>query len=342
MAQDPAFAQYYLNLNYLNPAFAGYTNDLTTHVNSRIQYLGLPAPLVSHTAAANISCEEETRLGIGVLAYHNVEGAGYLQTFTAMGQLSANFPFKVHRRQRVNKGLIAGGLQFGMGQKYLDWNRLTFSDQYSPYAAGVQNPTNILVQQSSSNLYLDVGAGIRGTYEFGDGRKPKFLSAGFSGHHLNRPVQSFLENDLKLEPRWSMYAFYYLGNSKRGRTKDLRYWTLGMLADYQQGLQMHTLSMFKDLNEYMSLGLSVRRQNFLFLDRHVDAVIPHFMLRWGQLSVGASYEWTVSNLGEEKTFGSAEIGIAWRFAGRNLCRTYKKSCAIKGFDMGHDLPNLFF
>ncbi len=342
MAQDPVFAQYYLNLNYLNPAFAGYTNDLTAHLNSRAQYMGLSDPLISHTLSANISCEEETRLGMGLIAYHNVEGAGYLQTFNVSGQLSANFPFKVHTKHRVNKGLIAGGVQFGMGQKYLDWSRLTFSDQYSPYFKGVQNASTILQQQSSSNLYLDVGAGIRGTYEFGDGRRPKFFSAGISAFHLNRPVQSFLESDLKLEPRFSFYTFYYLGNSKRGRTRDLRYWTFGLLADYQQGLQHHTLSVFKDLNEYMSFGLSVRRQNFLFLDRSVDAVIPHFMLRWGDLSVGVSYEWTVSTLGEEKTYGSAEIGITWRFSGRNLCRTYKKSCAVKGFDMGHDLPNLFF
>lgn len=342
MAQDPVFAQYYLNLNYLNPSFAGYTNDLTAHLNSRMQYIGVPGPLMSHTLSANISCEEETRLGIGVLAYHNIEGEGYLQTLNFSGQLSANFPFKVHTKARVNKGLVAGGIQFGMGQKYIDWSRLTFTDQYSPYFQGIQGPSSIVGQQSSSNLFLDVGAGLRATYEFGDGRRPKFVSFGAAGHHLNRPVQSFLESDLKLEPRWSFYAFYYLGNSKRGRTRDLRYWTLGALADYQQGLQIHTLSMFKDLNEYLTVGASVRRQNFLFLDRSVDAVIPHFTIRWENISIGASYEWTVSTLGEEKTFGSAEIGFTWRFEGRNLCRTYKKSCAIKGFDMGHDLPNLFF
>ncbi|MCR9152572.1 MAG: PorP/SprF family type IX secretion system membrane protein [Bacteroidetes bacterium] len=341
-AQDPVFSQYFLNLNYLNPAFAGYTNDLTTNFNSRVQYFGVPGVMASNTASANISCEEETRLGIGLLAYHNVEGQGILQTTTLSGQLSANFPFTIRRRQRTNKGLFSAGLQFGAGQKYLSWRNLSFSDQYTPYLRGVQNPTSIAVQQSSSNVFLDLGAGLRSTYEFGSGRKPKFISLGAAAFHLNRPAQSFLESNLKLEPRYTFYVFYYMGNPKKGRTKDLRYLSFGALADYQQGLQTHTLSVFKDLNEYMTVGLSVRREDFLFLDRRADAVIPHFVIKMNNLSVGVSYDWTLSPLGEENTFGSAEIGVSWRFPGRNLCPGYRKLCAVKGFDMTHDMPNLFF
>ncbi len=342
VAQDPVFSQYYLNLNYLNPAFAGYTNDLTANFNSRIQYFGVPGVMASNTVSANISCEEETRLGLAILANHNVEGQGILQTATFSGQVSANFPFSIRRRQRTNKGLFSAGIQFGAGQKYLSWRNLSFSDQFSPYLQGIQNPTGIAVQQTSSNVFLDMGAGLRSTYEFGSGRKPKFISAGVAAFHLNRPAQSFLESDLKLEPRYSMYFFYYVGNPRKGRTKDLRYFSIGALADYQQGLQTHTLSIFKDLNEYMTIGLSVRREDLLFQNRRADAVIPHFVLKLDNLSFGISYDWTLSPLGEENTFGSAEIGLSWRFPGRNLCQAYRKLCAVKGFDMGHDLPNLFF
>lgn len=340
--QDPTFSQYFLNLNYLNPAFAGYTNDLTANFNSRLQYFGVPGVMSSNTASANISCEEETRLGIGVLAYHNVEGRGILQTAMFSGQLSANFPFKVQRRQRVNKGLFSAGLQFGAGQKYLNWANLTFSDQYSPYFQGIQNPTSIAVQQTSSNVFLDLGAGLRSTYEFGSGRKPKFISVGLAAFHINRPAQSFLESELKLEPRYTAYVFYYMGNPRKGRTRDLRYLSFGAMADYQQGLQTHTLSVFKDLNEYLTIGVSVRREDFLFLNRQADALIPHFVVKMDNLSFGLSYDWTLSQLGEENTFGSAEIGLSWRFPGRNLCQAYRKLCAVKGFDMTHDLPNLFF
>jgi type IX secretion system PorP/SprF family membrane protein len=342
LAQDPTFSQYYLNLNYLNPAFAGYTNDLTTNINSRVQYFGVPGVMASNTASANISCEDETRLGVALIAAHNVEGAGILQTAMFSGQLSANFPFKIQTRQRVNKGLFAAGLQFGAGQKYLSWSRLRFSDQFSPYLQGVQNPTNITIQQTSSNVFLDLGLGLRSTYEFGTGLKPQFISMGAAAFHVNRPVQSFLESDLKLEPRYSFYTFYYIGNPRRGRTRDLRYLSFGFLADYQQGLQSHTLSVFKDLNENFTVGLSIRREDFLFQNRRAEAVIPHFVVKLENISFGISYDWTLSPLGEENTFGSAEIGLSWRFPGRNLCKAYRKLCAVKGFDMGHDLPNLFF
>tara|TARA_R110001592_G_C13188277_1_gene751969 strand:+ start:4901 stop:6022 length:1122 start_codon:yes stop_codon:yes gene_type:complete len=352
-AQDPVFAQYYLNQNYLNPAFAGYTNDLTGSANTRWQYHRVPGLIGSNTFSANISCEEETRLGIGMIAYHHVEGEGYLNSLNLSGQLSANFPFKFRTgaRAKMNKGLIAGGIQFGIGQKYLQWDKLTFSDQFSPYLQGVQNPSNVGIdnQPVSSNLFLDAGLGIRGSLEFGSGRRPKFVSFGASAFHINRPVQTFLETEIPLEPRYSFYLFSYLGNNRKGKTRDLKYWTLGALADYQQGLQSHTLSLYKDANELLTVGVSVRRQNFINIDRNVDAVIPHVILnlfdndnRRDPVTIGISYEWTVSTLGEEQTFGTTEIGIRWRFNGTNLCDSRKRLCKVKGFDMGHDLPNVYY
>jgi len=348
--QDPVFAQYFLNQNYLNPAFAGFTNDLTVNVNSRAQYLRVPGLLMSHTVSANISCEEETRLGIAILAYNHIEGEGYLNSVNLSGQLSANFPFKYNTgsRSRSNKGLFSGGIQFGAGQKYINWDRLTFSDQYSPFFSGIQNPSNVGQQEMASNIYLDAAIGLRASLEFGSGKRPKFLSIGASIFHLNKPVQTFLESNLPLQPRYSFYLFTYLGNNRKGRSKDLKYLTIGALADYQQGLQSHTLSVYKDANEYFTLGVSIRRQNFILIDRNVDAVIPHVLFnnikigRLDDLTFGISYEWTVSSLGEEQTFGTAEIGIKWRFGETNLCNSRRRLCRVKGFDMGHDLPNIYF
>lgn len=348
-AQDPVFAQYYLNQNYLNPAFAGFTNDLTGSINTRAQYLRIPGLLTSTTASFNISCEEETRLGIGGILYHHVEGEGFLHTLNAAVQTSANFPFKFKwgSRARMNKGLISGGLQAGIGQKYLNWDRLTFSDQYSPFLDGIQGPSNVGQQQASSNLFLDAGAGIRASLEFGSGKRPQFLSLGAAAFHLNRPIQTFLESQIPLEPRYSFFTFYYLGNARKGRTRDLRYWTIAALADYQQGLQSHTLSLYKDANEYLTIGISMRRQEFVMLDRNIDAVIPHVLInipdiRGDDVTIGISYEWTVSTLGEEKTFGSLEFGLTWRFEGTNMCNSRRKLCKTKGFDMGHDMPNVYF
>lgn len=347
--QDPVFAQYFLNQNYLNPAFAGYTNDLTVNFNSRAQYLRVPGMLMSHTASANISCEEETRLGLAILAYNHIEGEGYLNSVNLSGQVSANFPFKYKvSRSRSNRGLFSGGVQFGAGQKFINWDRLTFSDQYSPFLNGIQNPSNVGQQERASNIYLDAAVGIRMSMEYGSGKRPKFLSLGASVFHINRPKQTFFDSRLPLAPRYSFYAFTYIGNNKRGRSKDLRYLTIGALADYQQGLQSHTISVYKDANELLTMGVSLRRQNFILIDRNVDAVIPHILLnriklgRLNDLTIGVSYELTVSTLGEEQTFGTVEIGIKWRFGERNLCRSRRKLCPVKGFDMGHDLPNIYF
>ena len=340
-AQDPIFAQYYLNQNYLNPAYAGFTNDLTLNYNSRAQYVRVPGVLYSHTVSANISCEEETKLGLGFLGYHHIEGEGRLHTVNLSGQASANFPFKWKNKYRYTKGLISFGLQVGAGQKYIDWDRLTFSDQFDPFERGIVQASNFRQPSEASNIFLDAGFGLRATLEYGSGRKPKFLSIGAAAFHLNRPVQTFFNTEIPLEPRYSFYAFNYLGNNRRGRTRDLRYWSFGLLADYQQGLQTHTLSLFKDANEHVTAGLSYRRQDFIQIDENADAVIPHLIIYYRNWSLGIAYEWTVSTIGEEQTFGTTEIGISYRFENANLCNSRRKMCEVKGFEMGHDMPNAY-
>lgn len=341
LAQDPVFAQYYLNQNYLNPAFAGYTNDLSVTLNTRMQYMRVPGVLATNTLSANIACDEETKLGIGAILYDHVEGEGLLHTTAFASQFSANFPFHYQSGYTRHKGLISWGMQLGAGQKYIDWSRLNFTDQYSPYFKGIQNPTNVAPQERASNIFLDAGAGVRGIFQYGEKIKPKFLSFGAAMFHINRPVQTFFNADLKLEPRYSFYVFSYFGDNIRGRQRDLRYLSVGMLMDLQQGMRSNTLSVYKDANEYFTGGVSWRRQNFLLVDRNVDAVILHILLNYKELTFGASYEWTVSTLGEEKTFGTLEFGLQYRFEGTNLCRMpNKKACPMKGFEMGHDYPNL--
>src|SRR5690606_26008845 len=76
-AQDPVFSQFNLNKNYLNPAYAGYSGDLSIGVNSRMQWNNIPGKFSTNTFNANIGCGPG-RFGLAVTGYDHVEGEGYL------------------------------------------------------------------------------------------------------------------------------------------------------------------------------------------------------------------------------------------------------------------------
>jgi type IX secretion system PorP/SprF family membrane protein len=342
-AQDPIFTQYYNNKNYLNPAFAGFTSDLSVTLSSRLQYLSIPGVLATNTLAANIGCNDGQRiLGYGFLVYDHVEGEGLLHTLNVAGQLSANVEWNTNLFGRKgNKALLAGGLQFGLGQKFLDWDRLTFSDQYSPYVNGlIRDQTTILPQQSASNIYLDLTAGVRGLFEFSSTSRPRLFQYGLSVSHINRPVQTFFVTNVQLEPRYSAFAFTHISNQGTGKVKSRKYWTFGLLGDYQQGLQSHTLIIGKETGQYFTVSVGYRRERFFQFDRNFDALLIMTMFTIDNWLIGVSYDWTLSALGEENTFGTVEIGIRYTFRGVNTCRTDKTKCPERGFSLGHEVPKL--
>jgi len=344
--QDPVFSQYYMNQNYLNPAFAGYTNDLSATLNSRIQYMGVPGVLTTNTLAANIGCKDKSVMGFGLLLNDHVEGEGLLHTVSVAGQVSANIELK-KRHSNKRQGLISGGLQFGLGQKFIDWDKLTFSDQYSPYTQGIQNESFLSPNNPSSNIYLDLGAGIRGMYQF-ETRNPIVLSYGLSSFHINKPAQTFFNTKVYLQPRYTYFVFTNFSGQGNGRVNSRKYWSVGVLGDFQQGMRSHTLTVSKETSQYIGVGMSFRRQNFLIIDKNMDALIFHTNFQINDLTLGVSYDWTISTLGEEKTFGTFELGLKYVFYNKNLCKgkggkagrskNANVPCASKGFKHNHEVP----
>lgn len=376
-AQDPVFSQYYIHQNYSNPAYAGHTNDFTVSMNSRLQWARVPGVFLSNSLYANMGCNDKAKpLGYGIILFDNIEGQGFLHTFEGAFQLSSKVYFKFGSRRRnggvlnfnkryfnnyqkggrVRRGAyLYGGLQFGLGQKFLDWSKLTFSDQYSPYFEGVQNATYVLPQQGASNVYMDIGAGLRSLIELGQKNKPSFLSLGAAAFHINKPVHTFFNTQVAVEPRYSFFVNYYLGDKLKTGKRDYEYWTLSTSHDIQQGLRTHTTFIYRDIinkkyrtyinndkrltidNAYLALGLGFRRQRFLKFDNNIDAVIICTMVGIDNISIGYSFDMTTSTLRFEETFGTHELSLKIRFYGRNTCR--RRECPPP-FEFGHEIPKL--
>lgn len=316
--QDPVFSQYYLNKNYLNPAYAGYSEDYSVGFNSRFQWSRVPGTFMTNTAHVNAGCPQN-RLGFALMFVDQVEGEGYLHTVNGSGQISVNldgrFGSGFGNKLYGKKYIISAGLHFGVSQKYLDWSKLTFSDQYTPYTEGVQGPTLVRPQNESSNPYVDIGAGVRTRMMIS--RKESFLSFGAAIFHINRPVETFFSIENKLQPRYTAHFFSHFQLNKYTNNPD--YLSIGMIHDRQQGLVTNTFTVEKDIYSIAMFGMSFRRQNFLLIDRNVDALVFHTLFSYWSWTIGYSYDVTVSDLGLHNTFGTHEISLTYVFQGRNIC-----------------------
>ncbi len=316
-AQDPVFSQFYLNKNYLNPAYAGFSEDLQVGVNSRMQWSNVPGRFTTNSFNANIGCAN-SRVGIGVMGYDHTEGEGFLRTQKADMQISVNLPGKFGRsmgKLARKKFILSGGLGFGVGQKTLDWSKLTFTDQYGTYEGFLNQPSAIDGFSERSNVIFDMSGGLR--MQAAISKKGSYISLGGAMFHMNQPVESFFGLENRMEPRYTIHAFTYFQTKKFANKPS--YLALGMIMDKQQGMRTNTILVTKDVGSHAKVSMGFRRQNFLLVDKNVDALILQGLLGFGSFTVGYSYDITISSLGPQRTYGTHEIGITYTFGGFTLC-----------------------
>lgn len=316
-AQDPVFSQFNLNKNYINPAYAGHSGTMSVGVNSRVQWSNVPGKFTTNTFNANIGCAPG-RFGLALTGYDHVEGEGFLRTQNAAMQASVNLPGKLGRifgkKLRRQKFIMSGGISLGVGQKKLDWSKLTFSDQFTAYEGFTGKASAAHGYSETSNMIFDLSAGLRMQAQLN--RKGSYVSFGGAIFHLNKPVETFYDTDNRLPPRYTFHFFSYFQTKKF--TNKPNYLSVGMISDNQQYLRTNTLMVSKDVEHWAKVSMGFRRQNFLLVDRNVDALILQGLVSFGGLTLGYSYDITISKLGPHNTFGTHEIGIAYNF-GFGMC-----------------------
>ena len=318
--QDPVMSQFTLSPTYLNPAYAGYSGDITASLQSRIQWEQTPGRFNTHSFSINGGCPEK-RLGFGLQGVSQVEGEGFMRTYDVAGMVSVNIPGRVkglfRRRLFGRKYILSAGLRLGVGQKTLDWDQLRFSDQYSHFEGLLNRPSAIQVQNpaETSNVIFDMSAGLRYQMELND--NGAYLSLGGALFHINRPVQTFFGVDEKVPYRYTLHLFTYFPTRKFSDKKE--YLSVGLLANHMGGLKSNTLLLYRDAGPFLKFGLGFRRKNFVRINRNVDALIFQTLVQVDQLTLGYSFDLTISDLGAHRTFGTHEFGITYTFPDSQLC-----------------------
>lgn len=140
--QDAQFSQYMFNGLYINPAYAGYREDLNLNMFYRTQWTGLPGAPKTFSIAAD-GAIKEGRGGLGIQAMNDQIGA---QNNTS---LYGNYAYRIPMDQSGDKTL-AIGMGLGLIQQRLKVDALSPESQNDP-----------LIQNMAKNAIMpDARAGI--------------------------------------------------------------------------------------------------------------------------------------------------------------------------------------
>ena len=300
-AQDPQFSQFYAAPLYLNPAFSGSTGLARAGLNYRKQWPSMNASFTTYSAFFDYFFDE-VNSGVGILFMSDREGLAGLNTHSVALQYTYEF--------RISESLvIRPALEGSYTISNLDFGNLVFGDQIN--YQGIYKPvTDEMFNSDFRNNYFDVGTGVL-VYS-------KNLWIGFSAHHLLKPNLSFLDNNSQLPLKYSVHAGYkILMPTTRNLTYSRGYRDVSLTptVQYKQQGQFSQL----DVGLYFTyepivLGASYRGVPFKTVDGFAnnESVIALVGISTNGLSIGYSYDYTISNLGI-RTGGAHEMSIRYEF-----------------------------
>lgn len=300
LAQDPTFTQFYSNPVYLNPALAGSSGCPRVAINYRNQWPQLTGNYVTYAAAYD-SYFKNISGGVGLIALHDVQGQGTIQT-SMLGASYSNY-LKVNRKFR-----LMFGAQAAYYQKYLDWSKLTFGDMIDP-RRGFIYQTGDVPRGNGRRGFFDVSAGIVGF------SKNFYFGAAF--HHLNRPDESMILGQSKLPIKITGHIGANIKLGQRGRYSSTTFLSPNIIYQNQNGFQQ------------LNVGAYLKYESFTIgaWYRNKDAFILTVGINTDKYRIGYSYDLTVSQLGNGVSGGSHEVSLGINLKCKKPVRDFRRiSC----------------
>lgn len=303
-AQDQHFSQFFASPLTLNPALTGkFDGTLRAAGNYRNQWPAFNNVYTTSTLSVDFSIlnkiiPENDTWGVGIIALTDKAGGGVL-TNNYLGISTA------YHKALNEDGFSQIGIGFqGMyGQKRLDWTKLVFADQLTPFGFDLSVPSADISTLNNPNIsYFDVNAGIIYTASTND--KNNFY-LGASMYHINRPKESFKGGNWNISARTTISAGGYFPVSET--------LTLHTSGIYQvQGKATETTfggALSSTLNNDENNPTGVYAGVWM---RVKDALIPYLGLEFGGMRIGATYDINISSLKSgSQSRGGMELSLIY-------------------------------
>ena len=303
-AQDAQFSQYYANPIYHNPAFAGAAHAPRLIANYRNQWAGLGANFVTTSFSAD-NYFEKLNSGVAISLLSDSQGASRLKTTEVSGQYAYQLQLGEYSALRL-------GLQATYLTKRLDNSNLTFGDQFDPTGRG-------MINNSSTDPLSNSALNAVQTVDFSTGALyySEKLWLGLAVNHLTHPQISFTNTfPSKLYTKWTVSGGYSIPLNNpfsTGSRSEREFTATPTFLIKQQGKSLQA-----DLGFYLTYspltlgawyrGIPIKKNGSSTLNH--DALVLLAGYRLDKLSIGYSYDFTISKLGPS-TGGTHEISIAY-------------------------------
>lgn len=316
LAQDHLYSQFYNAPNYLNPALNGqFEGDLRFNLIYRSQWTNVPGPLNYYTFSVDYQVPRFGG-GIGLMVSQSAEGIAYFKktNISAIYSYSAIF----------DNGALSFGLQAGLTNRKIDFERLVFSDQIDPVSGIIPGSTTSASALPYNNRsFFDTGFGIN--LVWGD------FMVGGSMQHLNKPDQSFTGTRAPLAPRYNGHISYRIvtnsyADDEPAIIPSVVVFQQGTVRSYSAGMQYKTRN--------INLGLWYRGDGNQHDALVVSLIMDLFPRRdtYDKLRFGLSHDATLSKLSWGKTAGTTEGALNYEITFPNSTRPYDENSGKRCYD----------
>jgi type IX secretion system PorP/SprF family membrane protein len=310
VAQDPEFSQYYAAPLVLNPAFTGTASDHRFIANHRNQWPNITNGFVTSALSYDYNLEH-LNSGLGIMIMTDKAGTANLKSTV----FNFQYAYKVRLK---DKWMLSSGLNFGIGNRNIDFNKLVFGDQLQLDSDGTPPTNDAVFSNQLSSTYFDFGGGV-----LAYSRKFWF---GFSAWHLNRPNRSLINEEAQIPVKTSLHGGIriplYHGVFKRDRIAAI----MPSFVYKHQGKfdQLDIGTYF--LYEPVIFGLWYRG---IPIDQNArdnvsqDAVVVVLGFQLTKIELTYSYDLTVSELGPISG-GAHELALKFKVDLATRVKTRKK------------------
>lgn len=297
---------------FLNPANAGLFYPIRANINYRQQWRSIisnPFSTIMASFDTKIATKSSTgsSLGLGLYFSNDQSGSGKLNTLNAniviMGKVMLN-----------DNNFLSTGITGGVMQRKIDYNSLTFYDQFDGYS---YNSTILSGESFNTNQRLapDIGVGIQWSYKTGNSTlssNDMFGSQiGFAAYHVNMPNTGFHEDIDKRYVRYLFHASVSVG------IKNTPFQFNPIIITQKQGPSKmfyggsYIKYRLQENSKYTGNLLS-RSLNIGSFYRLGDSFVAIIQLEWDKFAFGISYDLTLSNLTKFNSGrGASEISIRY-------------------------------
>lgn len=308
IAQDPHFSQIQYNPIYLNPANAGFAKKDNRFAGIyRDQWRTVPIPFSTTHASYDRKIkqwESGWRLGGGLSFLYDRAGDGLLSTF------NPNLTLAVGKFFNQEKQLLNVGISSGVTIKNLNYNKLTFDNQYVVGSGYNPDLGSGEVFSNNAATFANFTVGLNFTTQIG---KKSSLDIGGTFSNLHQPNQNFLFfSESKLPARYGAYTKAIIGfkkndnwNVQPGFFYNHQNKVNNILANAIAEVKFKQTQKGKDIG--LGFGVGYRAQDN-------DAAITYLSLLYDNLRVGASYDINVSSFRKAtNTVGAFEVALVYEW-----------------------------